>query len=194
MFEIKTSKEFENVENYLNQLVEDKKIPNYIFLLFRKGKINYLQKNGFQDMENQIPVEFDTIFRFYSMTKPITAIGLMMLHEDGKFQLNDPIGKYIPEFFNVKVFVREENGKIITKKPKRDITILDLFTHTSGLSYGFAVNDPVSKMYLELLNPVKNKSSTLRDIVEKISTLPLRFQPGEQFRYSFRNRCLREIN
>jgi CubicO group peptidase (beta-lactamase class C family) len=185
MFEIKTSKEFVKVENYLNQLVKDKKIPNYIILLFKKGKINYLQKNGFQDMENQIPIEFDTIFRFYSMTKPITAIGLMMLYEDGKFQLNDPIGKYIPEINNMEVFVKEENGKIITEKLKRDITILDLFTHTAGLSYGFAIDDPVSKIYNEKLNAEKMLSLNLKDLVELIATIPLRFQPGEQFRYSF---------
>ena len=119
------------------------------------------------------------------MTKPIVASALMMLFEEGEFLLEDPISNYIPEFRNVEVFIKEEDGNLITTKSEREITILDLFTHTSGLSYGFFPDDPVDKLYNQRLSYEKIKSLTLEEVINLIPPIPLRFQPGEYFNYSW---------
>ncbi len=129
MFNLVKSPNFVKLDTYLSGLVEKRQTPGVIFLLYEKGTIKYLQKYGWQDIESK-PLEFDTIFRIYSMTKPIISIALMILYEKGKFELADPISRYLPEFKNMSVFVKEEDGKIITEELKKEITILDLFTHT----------------------------------------------------------------
>ncbi|MFX0181670.1 MAG: serine hydrolase domain-containing protein [Candidatus Hodarchaeota archaeon] len=179
------SQDFNRLDTFLSQLVKDKKAPGVIFLLYEKESIKYLQKYGWQDLENNIPIEFDTIFRIYSMTKPIITVALMMLYEAGKFDLKDPISKFIPEFKNMKVFTKEENGKIITEELKKEITILDLFTHTSGLSYGLFEDDPIDKLHNEHLAFEKVKSLSLEKVINIIISIPLRFQPGNYFRYSY---------
>ncbi|MFX0171113.1 MAG: serine hydrolase domain-containing protein [Candidatus Hodarchaeota archaeon] len=179
------SPDFNLLDTFLSQLVKDKKAPGVIFLLYEKGTVKYLQKYGWQDIENNLPLEFDTIFRIYSMTKPIITVALMMLYETGKFDLNDPISKFIPEFKDIKVFTKEENGNIITEDLEREITILNLFTHTSGLSYGLFEGDPIDKIYNEQLAFERNKTLTLEKGVKIITSIPLRFQPGDYFRYSY---------
>jgi CubicO group peptidase (beta-lactamase class C family) len=120
------------------------------------------------------------------MTKPIITIASLMLFEETKFKLDDPISKFLPEFKNVRVFVKEEKtGEIITEDLEREITILDLFTHTSGLSYGFLENDPIDKIYREKLIYENLKNLTLEQVIKIISNIPLRFQPGKHFRYSY---------
>ncbi|UCE13832.1 MAG: beta-lactamase family protein [Candidatus Heimdallarchaeota archaeon] len=181
---VKTA-DFKKLDSFLSQLIKDQKAPGVVFLLYAKGTIKYLQKFGWQDLENDVPIEFDTIFRIYSMTKPIITVALMMLFEAGKFELNNPISKFIPKFKEMKVFVKEEDGKIITERLEREITILDLFTHTSGLSYGLFEDDPIDKLYNEKLAYEKLKSLSLEKGIQIISNIPLRFQPGKFFRYSF---------
>ncbi|NHK31849.1 MAG: beta-lactamase family protein [Asgard group archaeon] len=180
-----TSNKFKKLEDYLNGLLNENKIPNYLMLLFKKSKIEFLQKNGWQDIEKKVPISFDSIFRIHSMTKPITTVGLMLLYEEGKFKLDDPISKYLPEFEDMKVFLKEEkDGKIITEDSKNKITILNLLTHTAGMSYGYP-NDPVGKIYNEKVAFDKIKSLNIRDVSKIISTIPLRFQPGSHYCYGF---------
>jgi len=176
---------FINLNDFLQKLVDDNNVPGLIFLLYKQGKIEFLQKYGWQDIENKIPIEFDTIFRIYSMTKPIITIGLMMLFEEGKFKLDDPINKFLPEFKGMKVFVREEDKKIITEELEREITVLDLFTHTSGLGYGSFEDDPIDKIYNERISYDNLKSLSLEEVIKIVTDIPLRFQPGKYFRYSY---------
>ena len=180
----KTPPSFSELDKFLQKLVDDNKTPGSIFLLYKQGEIVFLQKYGWQDIENSVLIEFDTIFRIYSMTKPIITIGLMMLYEEGKFELEDPISNFISEFKGMKVFVEEEENKIITEELERNITILDLLTHTSGLSYGFFEDDPIDKIYKERLVD-KLKSLTLEEAMKILADIPLRFQPGKYFRYSY---------
>ena len=179
------NEKFRKIDSFIKQLVDDKKIPGALLLLSKNDDTEFLQKYGWQDVENSIPLEYDAIFRIHSMTKPIVASALMMLFEEGEFLLEDPISNYIPEFSNVEVFVKEEGGKLITTKSEREITILDLFTHTSGLSYGFFAEDPVDKLYNERLTYEKIRSLSLEEVISVISTIPLRFHPGEYFNYSY---------
>lgn len=184
MFNPVKSPDFVKLDTFLSKLVQEKQTPGVIFLLYEKETIKYLQKYGWQDIDSK-SLEFDTIFRIYSMTKPIISIALMILYEKGKFELTDPISRYLPEFNNMRVFVKEEHGEIITEGLNRDITILDLFSHTSGLSYGLFENDPIDKLYNEKLAFEKTKSLLLENVVKIITSIPLRFQPGNHFRYSY---------
>ncbi|MHA2256199.1 MAG: serine hydrolase domain-containing protein [Candidatus Heimdallarchaeaceae archaeon] len=179
------NEKFRKIDSFIKQLVDDKKIPGALLLLSKNENTEFLQKYGWQDVENSIPLEYDTIFRIHSMTKPIVAIALMMLFEEGEFLLEDPISNYIPEFSNVEVFVKEEDGKLITTKSEREITILDLFTHTSGLSYGFFAENPIDNLYNERLTYEKTRSLPLEEVINVISSIPLRFHPGEYFNYSY---------
>ncbi|MFW9924873.1 MAG: serine hydrolase domain-containing protein [Candidatus Thorarchaeota archaeon] len=176
---------FTAFDSFIRNLLEEKKIPGTVFLAYRQGKIEFLQKYGWQDKENNIPISYSTIFRLYSMTKPITVIALLTLLEEGAFSLEDPISKYLPEFKDMMVFEKEENGQMITKKAKKEITILDLLTHTSGLCYGNYPTDPVEKLYQKVTDLEQKKSMQLKDIVSLLATMPLRFQPGDYFYYSY---------
>jgi CubicO group peptidase (beta-lactamase class C family) len=119
------------------------------------------------------------------MTKPIISVALMTLFEEGKFKLHDPISKYIHDFKDLKVYVGEKDGKIVTEDLEREITILDLFTHTSGLAGGYYEDDPIDKLYIENFAFDKTKLLSLKEVVQVLSKLPLRFQPGKYFRYGY---------
>ena len=127
----------------------------------------------------------DTIFQIYSMTKPITSVGLMMLHEQGRIYLGDPVSKYIPEFKEMEVGMESTDAsgaKTFTTEPaKNQITIHDLLRHTSGLTYGFMGNSKIHQMYKEA--GIEGHDQTLAEMVTKLSKLPLTFQPGTKWGY-----------
>ena len=136
----------------MNQYVTEKKIPGGIGILARRGKIAYQEAFGMADIEASKPMRLDTIHRIYSMSKPITSVAVMMLYEEGKFQLNDPIGNYLPEFAKVQVGVEEKDPQtgqpvLKTVAAKRPITIRDLLRHTSGLTYGVFGDTLVDREY-----------------------------------------------
>jgi CubicO group peptidase (beta-lactamase class C family) len=162
----------------MQQYIDDGKIAGIVTLVARKGLIAHFEKFGFQDLESKKPMALDTIFRVYSMTKPITNVALMMLYEQGLFHMNDPISKFIPDFKEVKVLV--EDGKL--EDPEREITIHDLLIHTAGLSYAEDVNSPVDKAYLEA--EIWDPKIDNREFVRRIASLPLRFHPGQNWFYS----------
>jgi CubicO group peptidase (beta-lactamase class C family) len=127
----------------------------------------------------------DTIFRIYSMTKPITSVALMMLYEKGHFQLTDPVWKFIPEWRSLGVYAAGNHPNFMTTPPKRHMTIRDLFTHTSGLTYGFMERTNVDAAYRKLVIQERGKNTgTLKDMIDKLSTLPLEFSPGDYWNYS----------
>jgi CubicO group peptidase (beta-lactamase class C family) len=164
----------------MNRYVESEKLAGVVTCLARKGNIFYQEKFGYQNLETKIPISYDSIFRIYSMSKPITSTALMMLYEDALFNLTDPISQYIPSFDDVKVW--KVDGEWET--PSRPITIQDLLRHTAGLSYGVfdTSNSPVDKLYDEadlFNNDIKNE-----ELVSRISKLPLMFHPGEKWHYS----------
>jgi len=179
------SPDFNDLNNYFNQLIENKTTAGIIFLLYEKDKTKFLQKYGWQDIENDIPINFDTIFRIYSMTKPIVAVALMQLFEEGKFNLHDSISKFLPEFQSMKVFVKKVDGNIVTERLESEVTIINLLIHTSGLCYGSFEEDPVDKLYIDKLVYDKRKDLSLDEVVKIISSLPLRFHPNDFIRYSY---------
>ncbi|MBD3648746.1 MAG: beta-lactamase family protein, partial [Pseudomonadales bacterium] len=157
------------------QYIDEGKLPGTITMVARRGEVAHFECQGKMDIEADKDVHEDTIFRIYSMTKPVTSVALMMLYEDGHFQLDDPVHRFIPGFRDLKVY---DNGKSVAAE--RPMTIRDLMTHTSGLTYGFINQTPVDAMYRE--NSVEN-SDSLDQMVEKLCELPLLFSPGSRWSY-----------
>jgi len=156
--------------------VADGNYSGLVTLVARKGKIVHFEAHGHYGVDNEKPMETDTLFRIYSMTKPITAVAAMMLYEEGAFHMNDPVSKYLPALADQKVLV---NGELIT--PESPMLMRQLFMHTAGLSYGFTADNPVDIEYQKAqLFQAKN----LDDFILKLAKLPLRYQPGERYHYS----------
>jgi CubicO group peptidase (beta-lactamase class C family) len=147
-------------------------------LLARRGQVIHFEQVGWQDRESQTPLTPDTIFRIYSMTKPIVCTALMTLYEEGRFQLFDPVAKYLPAFGKLRVL----SGSSSEEDLVRLITIRDLLTHTAGLSYGF-LGSPVSELYLQA-GPLADANLTLEAVIGELGRLPLAFQPGTRWHYS----------
>ncbi len=164
--------------------IDPGKISGALTLIARKGKIVHNSPLGMMDRERQKPMTQDTIFRIFSMTKPITAVAFMMLYEQGLFQLNDPVWKFIPEWKKLRVFEYGNYPGFFTKKPKRHMTILDLLTHTSGLTYGFLEKTNVDAAYRKLNIGIPLINEPLDNLIEKLSKLPLEFSPGQYWNYS----------
>jgi CubicO group peptidase (beta-lactamase class C family) len=175
----------DRVGDYIRNEIATGKIPGAIVLIQQHGKPVYFENFGVRDVETKIPMSADTIFRLYSMSKPITSVAAMMLVEDGKLRLDDPVSKYIPAFADVKVGVekRDEDGKLslVQEPPGRPITIEDLLRHTSGLTYGFYGGSEVRKLYAHV--DLFNADLDNAEFAERISKLPLAEQPGTLWDY-----------
>ena len=159
----------------LNQYVTERKISGAVASVARRGKVAYLESLGFQNLESRVPMTDRSLFRIYSMTKAMTAVVAMMLGDEGKFDLREPVSKYLPEFKNVRVLVgAEASGQ--TRPPTRDITVADLLLHTSGLSHR------TSDLYRTAR--VRSRSITLPQFITNITRTPLMEDPGTRYRYS----------
>jgi CubicO group peptidase (beta-lactamase class C family) len=165
-------------EKAVKDLVDKKEYAGAVTLVARNGKIVEWQAVGMRDLATNKPMQKDTIVRIYSMTKPITTVAAMMLNEEGKFQLDDPVSKYLPELKGLRVYA----GPDKTEPARREITIRDLMRHTSGFTYGLFGDSAVDKMYLT--KGVLDRNQNLQQFVSRLSTLPLKYQPGTKFNYS----------
>ncbi len=161
--------------------VERGLVPGAVALIARRGQLAYFESFGRRDPASGAPMATDSIFRIYSMTKPIVSVAAMMLWEEGRFLLSDPIAKYLPEMGNVRVAVAQgaDIGQVDAERP---ITIQDLLRHTSGLTYEFRGNGPVHKMYTAAR--IYSRDQTNADQVAALSKLPLLHQPGTKWEYS----------
>jgi CubicO group peptidase (beta-lactamase class C family) len=166
----------------------DKRIISWaIVLVARHGKIAYFAPVGVRDPATKVPMTKDSIFRIYSMSKPITSVAAMMLWEEGRFNLAEPVSKYIPQLGGLKVGVEKPdpsggNPTLELVPTKRDMSIQDLFRHTSGLTYGFFGPGQVKKMHVEA--KVWNDSPSNAELVDRLAKLPLVYQPGTTWDYS----------
>ena len=133
----------------LQENIRAGRFPGFITAVARKGKVVHFETVGYSDVEKQIPLQKDSLFRIYSMSKPITGVALMILLEEGKVRLNDPVSLYIPEFATTEVMVVNEDGSTSREKLKRPVTIRDLATHTSGIAYSFTAIPQLRKIYSE---------------------------------------------
>ena len=172
-----SAERLERIRPVLQDYVDKGQLPGFLTVVARRGKIVHFETFGMRDVENKKPVEADTIFRIYSMSKPITSVAVMVLYEEGHFQLNTPVSKFIPEFENMKVY-NEEQTEILDAKKK--VTIKHLLMHTAGLTYGWG-DKPVDERYKEL--KIFESGTTLADMVRKIADIPLVHEPNERWTY-----------
>ena len=166
----------------MQSYIDTGKLAGALTMLARRDEVFHFETYGVQDMESNVPVARDTIFRLYSMTKPITSVAVMMLYEEGHFSLDDPVGKFIPAFANMKVFDGMGETGMRLVEQDRHITIRHLLTHTSGLSYGLLKDTPIDAMYHE--SKIADADSTLKEVMDRLARTPLVNQPGEKWRYS----------
>lgn len=173
-----------NIPKHLQGVVDAGDLSGFVTLTWRRGEIVQLNTLGWRDVSAKAPMTRDTMFRIASMTKPVTSVAALMLLEEGKLKLDDPITKWAPEFANMKV-LKDPTGSLdeVYDAP-RDITIEDLMTHRSGLAYGFTSVGPIAHAYEKVLgSPLANPHGP-DQWMEKLASLPLSYAPGERFHYS----------
>jgi CubicO group peptidase (beta-lactamase class C family) len=164
--------------------VDAGKLPGALILLWRRGEIAHLRVMGLADVERGTPLREDTIFRIYSMTKPLTTVAFMMLVEQGLVALDTPVHTLIPEWRDLGVYLGGFVGTFRTRRPDRPMLIIDLLRHTSGLTYGFQQSTNIDAAYRKLEIGEGEKQGTLDDMIQRLSTLPLEFSPGTAWNYS----------
>lgn len=198
-----SSERLARIDTFMNQAVEEGVMVGGLGVIARNGNIVYSSTWGQRDREQQLPMTDDTLFRIYSMTKPITGVALMMLFEEGKFLLNEPVAKYIPELANLTVAVSTADGQVqgqsngtqsstigvgdadkvgMTRAPTRQPTIRDLMRHTAGFTYGVFGNTEVDQQYRAA--GLLRDHPDLQDFVAKLGKIPLQYDPGTRWHYS----------
>ena len=170
-----SSARLERLEVLNQRYVDEGKLAGVMTMVARHGKIVHLDAAGTYGVDNDKPLSEDTLFRIYSMTKPITSVALMMLYEEGAFQLSDPVSKFLPQFKNMQVWTKDHH-----EDADNPITMHHLLTHTAGLSYGVGGDNPVNQQYQEakLL-----EAKDLDEFIDKLAKIPLHFEPGERWQY-----------
>ncbi|MEM1435223.1 MAG: serine hydrolase domain-containing protein [Pseudomonadota bacterium] len=166
--------------------IEPNKIAGCLPIVYRRGSLAYCEPLGLMDLARDKPMAEDTIFRIYSMTKPVTSVAALMLYEEGRFQLGDAVQRYIPEFRNLRVYRGGSWPRFLTDPVDRPMTIRDLFTHRSGLTYGFMNRSMVDHAYRKTGIEGANTAAgtTLKEMIETLAKIPLEFSPGERWNYS----------
>lgn len=172
------------ITRHLDQCyIQPGKLPGAVTLVAQGGDVIWCNAQGLRDVERGLPMQRDTVFRIYSMTKPVTSIALMQLYEQGKFLLNEPVHKYIPSWRNLRVYKGGSYPDFETEPVATTMTIRDLLTHTSGLTYGFTERTEVDAAYRKLKLD-GSSILTLDKLVERLADLPLEFHPGTAWNYS----------
>ena len=187
------------IDSWVQQLIDDRKIPGAVVMLVRDGKVAYHKAYGVRDLGTRVPEQPNDIFRIASQTKAITSLAVMMLWEEGRFRLDDPIGNYIPAFKEQTVLTKfnAADSTYESKATRRRITIRQLLTHTSGLDYADIGSDEFKAIYAKAgITAIGRENDVLADKVDGLGRLPLKHEPGERFTYGLsidvldtRNRC-----
>jgi len=179
-----SSERLERISTVVQRDIDDKRIAGAVTLVVRRGHVAWFKAQGMMDREAAKPMPTDAMFRICSMTKPITSVAVMMLYEEGKFLLDDPVSKYLPEFKNSKVLVKPATGEPYTIPATKEITIRDLLRHTSGITYQW--NGDLGPLYekANVASGLLQYDGTIGDSVKNLAALPLLFNPGDRFEYS----------
>lgn len=178
-----SSERLANLKRHFQGLLEEERTGGFQILISRHGKVVMFENLGMADVEENIPISEDTLFRIFSMTKPVMGVAMMMLYEEGFYSLADPLSKYIPEFAALKVYTgQDDEGNMILEDMDREPTIQDLLQHTAGFTYGVLGDTPVDKLYSE--KNIGSDQDTLQGLIDKLAESPLLFQPGSRWNYS----------
>ena len=172
-----SSERLQRINALAERYIEEGRVPGMVTMVSRGGKVVHFEAHGKRGLESDAAMTKDALFRIYSMTKPITAVAIMQLYEQGHFQLSDPISKWVPELAELEV-LQEDGTRVAANKP---ITMQHLLTHTAGFSYGFDPTDPVDQLYREAGG---FQAKDLDAFVEGLAKLPLKYHPGERWHYS----------
>src|SRR5207253_3291577 len=174
----------QRIARHFARYVDDGRLPGWLLAVTRGGRVVHVSTYGQRDVEADRPVELDTVFRIYSMTKPVTSVAAMMLYEEGAFELKDPVSRFIPSFADVRVYSEGSSLKHRTEPATEPVRIWHLLTHTSGLTYGFHYTHPVDALYrnagFEWASP---DGMDLATCCDAWAGLPLLFQPGAEWNY-----------
>jgi CubicO group peptidase (beta-lactamase class C family) len=181
----------ERIAPALRTYVDSGKLPGLLAVVARHGKLVYVASVGSMDLEHGRAMKPDAVFRIYSMTKPITSAAVMQLYEHGKLRLDDPVSRYIRAFAGVKVYAGGSAAQPELRDPDRPVTVADLLTHTSGLTYGFFGSSPVDSIYLRAR--LAAPTWTTAQLADSLARLPLAFSPGSKWNYSFATDVLGRI-
>ncbi|MDQ1439310.1 MAG: hypothetical protein QOK43_2939 [Acidimicrobiaceae bacterium] len=172
------------IDRHFKRYVDDGLLPGWLLMVARRGQVVHVATCGNRDVDAGLPIESDTLFRIYSMTKPITSVAAMMLYEQGAFELKDPVYRYIPSFRDMRVYKQGSALKPVTEPATEPVRIWHLLTHTSGLTYGFHYAHPVDAMYrargFEWVSP---PGADLAACCDLWAGIPLLFQPGSEWNY-----------
>jgi CubicO group peptidase (beta-lactamase class C family) len=178
-----SSERLARIRPVMQSYVDRGKIAGISTMLARNGKIIHSEQVGKQDRDTKVPISTDTIYRIYSMTKPIVCVALMTLYEEGRFQLFDPVAKYLPAFASLQVLTGSKPDEFKHEPLQRPVLMKDLFTHTAGFSYNFLLDSPVSEMYRQ--SSLMGKADiSLEAMIAELVRLPLAYQPGSRWHYS----------
>ena len=173
----------DRVSRWMRRWVDSGRLPGLLVAIVRDDRLAWFETRGLRDVEEDRPVEPDTIYRLYSMTKPITTVAALMLYEEGCYQLDDPVANWIPAFSGTRVFAGGDADRFETEPLARPITVHDLMTHTSGLTYAFHCEHPVDVLYHRRGVDFNANLGPLADLVEAAAAQPLAFQPGARWNY-----------
>ncbi len=179
-----SSSRLARIAGWSQRLVDDGKLAGVTTMVARRGHVAHLHSCGLADRAAGAAMAPDTIVRIYSMTKPLTSVAVLMLYEQGLFQLDDPASRFLPAFTHMRVMSGGQRGKLETVPAVRGITVRDLLTHTSGLTYGFMQSTLVDELYREQGIDFQTAECTLGELVERAAALPLLAQPGVEWNYS----------
>ncbi|MEZ5816596.1 MAG: serine hydrolase domain-containing protein [Hyphomicrobiaceae bacterium] len=172
------------ISDWMRTQIAARRTGGIVAMVARRGKTAFVDVAGQADVGRGVPIKEDTIFRIYSMTKPLTSVAIMMLYEEARFQLDDPVSRFIPAFSGQRVCIGGSRGKLETVPANREMTFRDLLTHTSGLTYGFMEATPVDGLYRSSKIDFQVQDTSLKDLVEKAAGLPLLAHPGSRWNYS----------
>jgi CubicO group peptidase (beta-lactamase class C family) len=178
-----SSQRLARLTSTMRTLADEGRVSGVVTMVAKDGKVVEFDAAGKREIEHGTPMQKDSIFRIYSMTKPITGVAMMILFEEGKWQLNDPVSKHIPEFANLKVAkVNAANGTVTQVAPDHPMTMRELMSHSGGLTYGIFGSTAVDKLYTEA--NVLDATQPMQSMIDKLAKIPLLFQPGERWQYS----------
>ena len=179
-----SSAQLVHLDRHLHEYVDDGRLPGTFVMVARGGKVVHLDRYGMADMEQQRPVELDTVYRFFSMTKPITSIAIMQLYEQGRLKLSDPVEKYIPSFADMQVLIGGSSQRPVTRPASTQMNIHHLLTHMSGLTYGFQYASVVDALYRAAGFEFGQKLGNTEETIDVLASLPLMCDPGAEWNYS----------
>src|SRR5689334_9846733 len=179
------TRRLQRIDRHFARYVDDGRLPGWLVAVSRRGRLAHVSCYGSRDLEAGLPVEPDTLWRIYSMTKPVTSVAAMILYEEGAFELSDPVSAFIPAFAQVRVYTGGSDQRQVTVPASEPVRIWHLLTHTSGLTYGFLRVHPVDALYraagFEWSVP---RGMDLATACEAWAAMPLLFQPGTEWNYS----------